>query len=122
MKKIVLAAIVFAGTLFAAGGARAADTRTYAQFTRDCYRDSIACRNNVQDYLHAAADQGLICLPQGLSLEEATGQELDWLRKQADADDKLNDGSAEDAQWTAISTLWPCKKDESAAQGEAPRP
>ena len=115
MKKIVLAAVVFAATLLAAGGVRAADTRTLAQFTQDCNHGAVACHDHLQDYQRAAADQGFVCLPQGLSLNEATGQELDWLRKQGDADEKLNSGSAEDAQWTAISTLWPCKKDDAVS-------
>ena len=115
MKKIVIAAVVFAGAL-AANAAFATDTRTLAQFTQSCSQDARACHHNLEDYLHAAVDQGFVCLPQGMSVPDAGAQELDWLRKQGSADDKLNQGSVEDAQWTAISTLWPCKKDDGAAQ------
>ncbi|HEY0283634.1 MAG TPA: hypothetical protein VGC27_13560, partial [Rhizomicrobium sp.] len=69
------------------------------------------CRANIEDYLRAARDQGFVCLPQDLSLEAATTQEIKWLRKNGATDDKLNQSSVEDAQWTAINALWPCKEE-----------
>ncbi len=108
MKKIILAAAA-AAALIATDGAMATDTRTLSEFLMACGRDSRTCRLNLEDYLRAARDQGFVCLPQDLSLERAVGQELSWLRKQREADAALNNGNVEDAQWTAINALWPCK-------------
>ena len=110
MKKIVLAAAA-AATLMCPGGAMATDTRTLSEFLMVCGRDSRACHINLEDYLRAARDQGLVCLPQDLSLEQGTSQELSWLRTHHDSDPTLTSGNVEDAQWTAISALWPCPKE-----------
>jgi hypothetical protein len=73
------------------------------------------------DYLRAADDQGFVCVPKELALEHAVSQELDWLRQQAAIDAALNNGFAEDAQWTAINTLWPCKQEQPQEQPQ-PQP
>ena len=111
MKKIVLAAAAVAA-LICSNGAAATDTRSLGDFLMTCGRDARVCNGNLEDYLRAAKDQGFICLPEDLSLDEAASQELSWLRKEGGSDDALNRGTAEDAQWTAINTLWPCKKPE----------
>jgi hypothetical protein len=108
MKKIVFAAAATA-VLICTGGATATDTRTLSQFILVCNTSARSCHANLEDYLRAANDQGFICLPEGLSVEEAGSQELSWLRNEGASDDKLNHGTAEDAQWAAVSTLWPCK-------------
>ncbi len=114
MKRIILA-VTAAAALICAGRAGATDTRTLSQFLLICARTPDACNVNLKDYLRAAKDQGFICLPEDLSLEEAASQELSWLRKEGDSNDAFNQGTAEDAQWTAINALWPCKKDDVKA-------
>ena len=111
MKKIVFAAAATA-VLICTGGATATDTRTLSQFILVCNTSARSCHANLEDYLRAANDQGFICLPEDLSLDEAADQELGWLRRDGGADDALNQGTAEDAQWVAINKLWPCKKQE----------
>lgn len=110
MKLIVAAIAAFAAVLIGSG-ASATDTRTLSQFILVCRSSPRICSTNLEDYLRAAKDQGFVCLPEDLSVEEAARQELSWLRKDGAADDALNQGTAEDAQWTAINTLWPCKKE-----------
>jgi hypothetical protein len=110
MKKIVLAAAA-AATLTSTGGAMATDTRTLSEFLTACNRDPRACHLNLEDYLRAARDQGLVCPPQDLPLERGASQELSWLREHRDSDPTLKSGNAEDAQWTAINALWPCPKE-----------
>ena len=114
MKKIVLAAAA-AAALICTDGAAATDTRSLSEFIMACGRDARVCHGNLEDYLRAANDQGFVCLPKDLPIEEAGRQELDWLRRQGAADQALNQGFAEDAQWEAINALWPCKQ-------EAPSP
>jgi len=111
MKKIVLA-VAAAATLMCPGGAMATDTRTLSEFLMACGRNARICNGNLEDYLRAANDQGFICLPEGLSVEDAASQELSWLRTHHDSDATLNSGNVEDAQWTAVNALWPCKKDD----------
>ena len=119
MKKFILAAAA-ASALIGAGGASATDTRTLADFLLLCNNSPRGCHANLEDYLQAAKDQGFVCLPQDLSLDDAVRAELSWLQKQGAADDKLNQGSAEDAQWTAINALWPCKKEQPQEQPPTP--
>ena len=110
MKRIILAfaaAAAFAGTT----GACATDTRTISQFLSFCNQTRTACNLNLKDYLRASNDQGFICLPQDMSLDEAAYRELDWLRDKGADDKALQEGNAEDAQWAAINALWPCKKE-----------
>jgi hypothetical protein len=45
-------------------------------------------------------------------VERGASQELIWLRTHRDSDPTLTSGNVEDAQWTAINVLWPCKKDD----------
>jgi hypothetical protein len=114
LKKIVLGTIVaFVAALICTGGAAATDTRTLSEFLMACGRNARICQGNLEDYLRAARDQGFVCLPEDLSLERAVREELAWLRKQNTADEALAKGFAEDAQWTAVNALWPCKKDDA---------
>jgi len=108
VKLILAATAAFAAVAI---GASAEDTRTLSQFILVCNTSARSCHANLEDYLRAANDQGFICLPEGLSVEEAGSQELSWLRKEGGSDDALNQGTAEDAQWVAINKLWPCKKE-----------
>jgi hypothetical protein len=108
MKKIVLA-VAAVLTVLPTDGAGATDTRTLAEFILLCHTSPRVCDANLEDYLRASRDQGFVCLPPDLSLKDAVRTELSWLQKNGAADDKLNQGSAEDAQWTAINALWPCK-------------
>jgi nitroreductase len=109
MNRIVLAAA--AAALLGTGGAGATDTRTLSEFLVVCRSSPRTCHANIEDYLLAARDQGFVCLPQDLSLKDAASEELSWLRNDGAADAALKQGTAEDAQWTAINTLWPCKKE-----------
>ena len=111
MKKIVFAAAA-AASLIGTNDAAATDTRSLSEFLMACGRNERVCRLNLEDYVRAARDQGLICPPADLSLERAVNQELSWLRTQRDIDPALNDGNVEDAQWAAVNALWPCKKPE----------
>jgi hypothetical protein len=116
MKKIVLGTMAaFVATLICTGGAAATDMRTLSQFILVCNTSSRSCHGNLEDYLRAARDQGFVCPPQDLSLEQGASQELSWLRMHHDSDPTLNNGNVEDAQWTAINALWPCKKDDAPA-------
>ena len=110
--KLILAATAAMIAVLIGSGAAAEDTRTLSQFLLVCNSSPRTCQANLEDYLRASKDQGFICLPEDLSLRDAAYQELSWLQKEGGADDKLNQGSAEDAQWTAINKLWPCKKPE----------
>jgi hypothetical protein len=97
-----------------AGTANAQDTRTLQQFLRSCNSSSAACRDNLHDYIEAADSQGMICKPKGVSYNEAVEQSLDWLRRQGDQDQALAQGNAEDGEWTAISTLYPCNSNNNS--------
>jgi hypothetical protein len=114
MKKIGFGTLAaFVAALIGTNGAAATDMRTLSEFIMACGRDARVCQGNLEDYLRASRDQGFICLPADLSLEKAARQELTWLRRQNAADEALSKGFAEDAQWSAINALWPCKKDEA---------
>lgn len=106
MNKIVIAAALTCAALI--GSANAQDTRTLQQFLRSCSSNYAACRDNLHDYIEAADSQGMICKPKNVSYNEAVAQSLDWLRQKGDADASLAGGNAEDGEWTAISTLYPC--------------
>ena len=109
MKRIVLASAGVAAVLSLAEG-QAADKRTLAEFLLDCGRHSKECSASITDYVRAASEQGMICLPADLSVERAANQALDWLRQ--NSDEALGQGNVEDAEWTAISKLWPCAPSE----------
>jgi len=94
-----------------AGEVHAQDSRTLAKFLANCNTDRGDCRDNLHDYTVAAAAQGMICMPKDVSVNEAVSQELDWLRTAASQKEDLNSGNAEDGEWAAISTLYPCAGD-----------
>jgi len=94
-----------------AGVVHAQDSRTLSKFLANCAIDKGNCRDNLHDYTMAASTQGMICMPKDVSINQAVNQELDWLRTTAAQKDELNSGSAEDGEWAAISTLYPCASD-----------
>jgi len=94
--------------LAGAGDVHAQDSRTLSRFLASCNTDMANCRDNLHDYTLAASTQGMICMPKDVSINEAVRQELDWLRNIAAQRDDLSTGSAEDGEWAAISTLYPC--------------
>ena len=106
MIRIVIAAALACCAVL--GTANAQDTRTLQEFLRSCNMNSANCRDNLHDYIEAADTQGMICKPKDVSYGEAVSQSLDWLRQKGDADQTLAQGNAEDGEWTAISTLYPC--------------
>ena len=106
MMRIVMAAALASAALI--GTAHAQDTRTLQEFLRSCNTNFAACRDNLHDYIEAADTQGMICKPKSVSYNEAVAQSLDWLRQKGDQDAALAGGNAEDGEWTAISTLYPC--------------
>ena len=106
MNRIVIAAALTCAALV--GTANAQDTRTLQQFLRSCNTSASACRDNLHDYIEAADSQGMICKPKDVSHNRAVDQSLDWLRRKGDQDQALAQGNAEDGEWTAISSLWPC--------------
>jgi len=106
MKTIALAATC--AVLVAAVPAQAQDNRTLEQFLSSCNIKATDCRLNLHDYIYAADTQGMICMPKDMSLNEAVDESLDWLRRNGQ-DPALANGNAEDGEWTAISTLFPCK-------------
>jgi hypothetical protein len=93
-----------------AGDAQAQDTRTLAKFLSSCNLDAKDCRYNLHDYTMAAKDQNMICMPKDISINEAVDKELDWLRNVGAQKEDIYSGNAEDAEWTAMSTLWPCSQ------------
>lgn len=107
MKRIVVASAGIAALLSLADG-QAADERTLSEFLTDCNRHSQECSASLTDYVRAASEQAMICLPADLPVERAAVQALDWLRHTGARDETLSQGNVEDAEWTAISTLWPC--------------
>lgn len=117
------AAAVFAGlgmlTAFAgASDVHAEDTRTLAKFLSSCNGDWKTCRDNLHDYTYAASSQGMICMPKDLSMKEAVSQEFDWLRNVGAQKEEINSGNVEDAEWAAVSTLWPCANATNAQTAE----
>ena len=94
-----------------AGSVHAEDTRTLSRFLASCNSNNRDCRDNLHDYTLAASNQGMICMPKDVSVNEAVSQELDWLRSVAAQKADLISGSAEDGEWAAISTLYPCAGD-----------
>lgn len=111
MKNFAIAAMTAVVAVLIGSSAVAKETRSLSDFLSDCSKNSRVCHGNLHDYLLAAKNQGFVCPPDDLSMDRAVSLELDWLRKEGTADAALYNGNAEDAQWTAITTLWPCKKD-----------
>ena len=109
MKRIVVAL-----ACVAAVAAYGKDTRTLSEFMSKCNAASRECHNTLRDYVNAARDQNMICLPAGLSTEEATDDMRDWMRN-ATKDAALAAGNVEDGQWAAVTALWPCPPPGDAA-------
>lgn len=119
-KTIVIAAmaalVLTAGVLPAA----AADNRTLGEFLSDCKRHSDQCRLSVTDYLQAAVSQKMACLPEDRRMRYAVEDVIDAMRKVGDSDPKALEGNAEDVEWNAISTMFPCTPAPDQAQQPAP--
>jgi hypothetical protein len=111
MKSAAIAIMAAVVVVLLGSNAVANETRSLSDFLSDCSKNSRVCHGNLHDYLLAAKTQGFVCLPEDLPIDRAVNQELDWLRQQSSDDAALYKGNAEDAQWTAITTLWPCKKE-----------
>lgn len=112
-KSALIIAISTCAVMLGATAVHAQDTRTISQFLSSCNMDPGQCRDNMHDYVEAAASQNMICLPSGVSLNDATQQSLEWLRDHSAQDSALAGSNAEDGEWTAISTLYDCQKTQS---------
>jgi hypothetical protein len=115
MKRIVVAIACVAAVAAAAHGT---DKRSLAEFMSKCNAASRECHNTLHDYVDAASQQNMICLPAGLSVEEAADDMRTWMRH-AVTDPALAAGNVEDGQWAAVSTLWPC---QAPGAGDTPPP
>lgn len=107
MKKMLLACAAFAA--IAIMDAQAADIPKLSEFLLLCERSPAQCRSKIRDYITAADNQKLICRPKDQSMHDAVYKTLYWLRDKGIDNDKLEGEPYDDALWTAISTMWPCK-------------
>jgi len=115
MRPIMLA---IAACAVAVSPARA-EVQKFSTFMRECVRDEITCRVKLRDYVTAADQQKLICLPQDVSISQAVSEAMSWLRHTGD---KYDDGPYDDALWAAISTLYPCTPAPGPEPAPAPQP
>jgi hypothetical protein len=106
MKRILLACAASAAFIMAAP---AQEVPKLSDFLRSCFRDPNACRMKLKDYIVAADTQNIICRPSDMSLNEASGDMLRWLRTDDSHGKSLNDAALDDAFYLASTSLWPCK-------------
>lgn len=82
---------------------------TLAQFLARCDSDSSGCRSDLGSGIDAGEYMGMTCLPDGTSEDQAIDAELTWLRNAAAANTTLANDDEENAEYTALNMLWPCK-------------
>jgi len=103
MKKMWLGC---AATLLLVFPAQAQDVPKLRDFLMSCSRDSGPCKLKLKDYVTAANAQKIICLPKDVSINEASGDVLRWLR--SDTAEPLKEAPFDDALFDAVTKLYPC--------------
>lgn len=108
MKKIF---VVCAAAAVLVTAAPAQDLPKLSEFLASCYRDNAVCRGKLKDYINAGETQKIICRPADVSINEATGEMLRWLRSDENYPAALKDAPYDDALFEAAKKLYPCKED-----------
>jgi hypothetical protein len=106
MRRILLVCAATAAFIMAAP---AQEMPKLSLFLGSCFRDSNACRMKLKDYIVASDTQHIICRPKDMSLNEASGDMLHWLRDKSTADQAFNEMAMDDAFYLASTALWPCQ-------------
>lgn len=86
--------------------AQAQDVPKLRDFLMSCSRDSGPCKVKLKDYVTAANAQKIICLPKDVSINEAAGDVLRWLR--SDVAEPMKESPFDDALFEAATKLYPC--------------
>ena len=106
---IALCAFAFAAPHAAAqNGSNSGQAETLSHFLARCDAGDPDCQTGLMSGFDAAIDLGYICPPGNLTDEQAAATELTWLRNAAGANQTMANGEEEEAEFTALSTLWPC--------------
>jgi hypothetical protein len=108
MKKVLLACAAVAAMAVAAP---AEELPKLSEFLSSCYRDNGACQQKIKNYVEAAKNQHIICLPQDVSVREAASETLSWLRKDENTT-SLDQQPFDDGLYAATTKLYPCKIEE----------
>ena len=108
MKNIL---VVCAAAAVLVTAAPAQDLPKLSEFLSGCFRDSTSCRGKLKDYIFAAESQKIICRPKDVSVNEASGEMLRWLRSEENYPAALRDGPYDDALFEAAKKLYPCKQE-----------
>lgn len=108
MKKILLVLVAGAAMVTPAS---AQELPTLSQFLASCSRDTGACKVKLKDYVTAAQSQQNICIPDGVSINQAVSETLRWLKYDTTRAPTLKDGPFDDGLFAATTTLYPCKEE-----------
>jgi hypothetical protein len=111
MKKVLG---VMAVLLATATAAPAEELPKLSEFLMSCTRDVTQCSQKVKNYVEAAKNQKLICLPEDVSVREASNATLSWLRSSDNVSEQLRQGPFDDGLYEATNALYPCKSAETA--------
>jgi hypothetical protein len=106
MRRILLACAASAAFSMAAP---AQEMPKLSLFLGNCFRDSNVCRMKLKDYIRASDTQHIICRPEDMSLNEASGDMLRWLRDKSTKDGAFGETPIDDAFYQASIALWPCQ-------------
>jgi hypothetical protein len=109
MKKVLWA---FAAAAVLAVAAPAEELPKLSEFLSSCYRDNGTCQQKLKDYVLAAKNQHIICLPEDTSVRGAASEALSWLRKEENYPASLKDQPFDDGLYEATTKLYPCKTEE----------
>jgi hypothetical protein len=119
MKKVFWACLA-AATLSAAAPAQELPKLT--EFLSSCTRDNTTCMQKIKNYIEAAKNQKMICLPADVSVRSASSGTLSWLRKDANVPQSLADQPFDEGLYEATSKLYPCKSEEEPPAPPVPPP
>lgn len=112
MKKVFWACLATAAL---SAAAPAQELPKLSEFLSGCYRDNTACMQKIKNYIEAAKNQKIICLPSDVSIRGASSDTLSWLRKDANVPQSLADQPFDEGLYEATSKLYPCKSEEPSA-------
>jgi hypothetical protein len=119
MRRILLVAAASAAFIMAAP---AQEMPKLSLFLGNCFRDSNACRIKLKDYVVASDTQHIICRPKDMSLNEAAGDMLRWLRDKSANDPAFGATAMDDAFYVASTAMWPCQPPPEPPPPPAPPP
>lgn len=106
MKKLLLVCVA---SIAVTTVAPAQNLPKLSEFLTSCYRDRRSCETKINDYVRAADQQKVICLPEDVSVRDAARETLYWLRKDENTPAELMNAPYDDGLYKAILTLYPCK-------------